>query len=248
MVIRPTEPEFDVRRRAKLVELLSMDVVSPFFDLMGLRAGGSEHLPRVLRRFTVAGRKRMADPPLGPAEVIQAVSDSIGADAARQLVWWEQNVFSNHPRDNLELQFWTTVLLSCRNETDGWRRLGFPDPIRDEALDRLNRALNIAEYSRRQDDVDARPLSDWDLHLYAVHLYDDNLYLDDMYRVPDGPRLWILPTIRNYQEYCFWAWALKALRPDQLDRLWQVAQRIVVDDELTSVQTLPHPSVLEIGL
>jgi hypothetical protein len=124
-----------------------------------------------------------------------------------------------------------------------WNRLGLPQG----ALDRFLRSCNLDEYLRRQKEVDASPLSDWDLHLYALHLYDDNLYgPKDLAHVPDGPRLHVVPTIRAYQGYLFWAWVLNTHRPDQLDRLWDEGRRIVEEEELRSARGLPHPSVLDI--
>jgi hypothetical protein len=253
VTIGSTVPEFDFRRWGELVSLLSMDVVSPFYGLMGLRFGAPERLQRLLRHEIVRWRNAVANAPtpvsgpfVGSQRFVASIAESIGAESARHLVWWERYVFHNDPRDNLDLDRWDTVLRCSRLEPALWRRL-FPDPFSEEALDRFRRSLNIDEYRRRQEDVDARPLSDWDLHLYAIHLYDDNLYSEaDYVHVPDGPRVWVEPTIRDYQGRQFWAWVLKALSPDRLDRLWQNAHAIVKDEELSSVRGLPHPSALDI--
>jgi 8-oxo-dGTP pyrophosphatase MutT (NUDIX family) len=247
MTFHSIDPEIHVRRWGELVSLLSMDVVRPFYDLMGLRPGEPDELQRVLQEI-VSGRKRLVEAPDVAQGIVRAVEEELGAQASRHLFWWERHVFHNDPGDNLHLDEWDNFLRCCRHDPDLWKRL-FPDQIREEALDRFRRSLNIDEYQRRQDDVDSRPLSDWDLHLYALNLYDDNLY-DDAFPapVPHGPRVWVKPTVRDYQGYVFWAWVLRTLRPDQLDRLWQAGKRIVLDEELTSVKSLLHPSVLEIAL
>jgi hypothetical protein len=232
--------------------MLSLDVVRPFYDLMGLRLDDPDGLQQTLRHEIVTWRKRSvaapeASLPFTPHGVIRVVAESLSAEASQHLVWWEQHVFHGDPRDNLNLRKWTTVLQTCHNESGLWNQLGFPDSIREEARDRFRRSGNLDEYLRRQQEVDARPLSDWDLHLYALHLYDDNLYVGMGYtHVPDGPRLWIQPTVRDYQGYQFWAWILTTLRPNQIDSLWEAASRVVETEELHSARDLPHPLILDI--
>lgn len=252
MTVGSIAPEFDRARWYWIITLLSMDVVRPFYDLMGLRSLPADELQRVLRREIVAARKRWGtaqpgDPPFAPQAIIKVVADSLGAAASRHLAWWERNIFRDDPRDNLNLQKWTSILQTCTYEPGLWTRLGFLAPVEEEALERFRRSRKIEEYQRRQQEVDEQPLSDWDLHLYALHLFDDNLYTQQNTALPDGPRLWIKPTIRDKQRYDFWAWVLSVLPATQIDRLYEVGRQIVADEELNFAADLPHPSVLGIG-
>jgi len=179
----------------------------------------------------------------GPG-LVRAVTELLGAEASQQLSWWERHVFHFGPRDNLNLDKWDNILRYCLHDPELWKRL-FPYSIWEKALDRFWQSLNIDEFQRRLNELDTRPLSDWDLHLYALRLYDDNLHSSS---IPDGPRLLVKPTVREYQGYQFWAWVLSTLRREQLDRLWQEGQRIVEEEELQSARGLPHPSILGIGL
>jgi hypothetical protein len=250
MTVNSAEPEFDARRWGHLVSLLSMDVVRPFFDLMGLKLANPIEFQEVLRREVIADRKSgvavpSATLPMSSPAVLDAVRESLGEGVSRHLAWWERSVFHKTPsRDNRGLRKWITVFQTCRHEPRLWSRLGLPQG----ALDRFLRSCNLDEYLRRQKEVDATPLSDWDMHLYALYLYDDNLYGPSTFAMPDGPRLYITPTIRAYKGYQFWAWVLSTLRPEQLDRLWQEGQRVVEEKELHSARGLPHPSILNIGL
>lgn len=251
MTVVSAEPEFDVRRWDHLVSLLSMDVVRPFFDLMGLKLASPAQFQEVLRREVITGRKRgvvvpNARLPVTPQGVLKAVGESLGERVRRHLVWWGQGVFHKTPgRDGRNLQKWSTVLQTSRHEPGLWNRLSFPQG----ALDRFHQSFNFDDYRQRQAEVDARPLCDWDLHLYTLHLHDDNLYgPNDLTRVPDGPRLWVKPTIWDYQGYQFWAWVLNTLPSDRLDLLWKAGREIVEEEGLTSARGLPHPSILEIGL
>ena len=251
MTVVSAEPEFDLRRWALLVSLLSMDVVRPFFDLMGVKLANPTEFQEVLRGEVIAGRKsEVADPnarlPVTPQGFLKSVRESLGEGANRHLVWWERHVFHKNPsRDNREVRKWATVLQTSRHEPRLWNRLGLPPG----ALERFGRACNLDDYRRRQKDVDSSPLTDWDLHLYALWLFDDNLYSSsDLSHVPDGPRLHVRPTIRAYQGYEFWAWVLSKLRPEQIDRLWEEGRRIVEEEKLHSAKGLPHPSSLDIGI
>jgi hypothetical protein len=249
MAVGSKEPEFDKRRWGELVTLLSMDVVRPFYDLMGLRLIEADALQRIMRKEIVTSRKNwmvLTDTvsPIIPEVIIRAVAESLGSEASHHLVWWERHIFFwDATHDSLNLQKWSTILQHCRHEARLWDRL-FSTSIREEAMDRFRRSYTMEEYDRRQAAVDAQPLSDWDLHLYALRLYDDNLYgAKDYTHVPDGPRLYVNPTVWAYQGYEFWTWVLRALSPDRLDGLWEEAGRILEDEELYSTRDLPHPSI-----
>ena len=246
MTVGSITPELDPARWRRIMTLLSLDVVRPFYDLMGLRSLPGDELQQVLRREIVTARKRCAasqsdDPLFAPQTIIEVVADSLGAAASRHLVWWERNVFSDSPRDNMNLHHWTRVLQTCSYEPDLWARLRLPAELAQEALERFCQSRKIDEYQRRQKELDERPLSDWDLHIFALYLFDETLSPD-----PSGPSLWLKPTIRDVQRYQYWAWVLGVLSAQNIDRLYEVARQIAVDEELSFAADLPHPSVLDI--
>jgi hypothetical protein len=139
-------------------------------------------------------------------------------------------------------------LRHCRHESTLWHRLNFPEELSEESLSRFRTALNVKEFYRREEELKAQPLSDWDLHMYASQLYV--FEADDIEGGGPDPFGAILDTIRDYQGYCFWAWVLRTLSPSQLDRLREAALRIVREEELKSVKEheFPHPALLGIGL
>ncbi len=238
-------PESNPHRWNDIIDLLSMDVVRPFFDLMGLQA--DDDLQAVFRQEIIGGRKRAAaDPDIGlpaPTQVINAVSDSLGVHASSHLVWWGCHIFERVPRDHRNLGKWNSILQDCRTDLSRWSKLGLPESIGPDQFRSFSR---VEEYQKRQDEIDARPLSDWDLHMYVYCLFDDNIYHDGFRRVQDGPRLWVKPTVRTYQMCRFWAEVLGNMGPEQRDCLWQEARRIAEEEEiLDDPDSLPHPSTLE---
>src|SRR5438045_3119905 len=93
MTVVPTESEFDARRWGHLVSLLSMDVVRPFFDLMGLKLANPTEFQVVLRREVIADRKSgVAVPnarlPISSPGVLKAVRESLGEGVSHRLAWW----------------------------------------------------------------------------------------------------------------------------------------------------------------
>jgi hypothetical protein len=237
--------------RGWVFPLLTLDVVRTFYDMMGLSpANASYDLQMVLRDATITVRKRVwqiAAGALPPtlAEFWRSVEAAMEPAATERLAWWLQNVLHAEPRDNLGLSHWNHVLRYCRHCPDCWERLGFPTEVSSEALNRFRKAIDITEYRRRYDELQACPLSDWDLHMYASQLYD---FDNDLEGPSASPFVTVLATIRDYQAYQFWAWVLRTLRPDQLTHLWEGGKRIVREEELTSVTELPHPTTLGIGL
>ncbi len=236
-------------RWEELVALLSMDVVIPFFDLMGLQISMPSDLQGVFRRVILDARKN-ADAASDktrsfPEETIAAVSLTLGVEASSRLVWWNDNVFLwDSTQDNVHLRKWTSIVRHCARDPGRWAQLGFPTWF---SPDQFYQSRDLTDYQTLQDDVDAKPLSDWDLHLYSLRLYDDNVYEKSVDRVPDGPRLYVKPTVRAYRGYQFWNLALKAMNSSQRDDLWHQARRIAREEEILSdFRSLPHPTVLDI--
>lgn len=141
----------------------------------------------------------------------------------------------------------TDLLFHCQREGDEtWRQLAFPKQMSTEASKRLTAAVDVKEYYRRCDRLDAEPLSDWDLHMYASTPCD---FDDDLEGYgSSNPFTKISLTLRNYQRYQFWAWALRLLDEDHQTRLREKALEIVQVEELTWIKDLVHPSELDIGL
>ena len=103
----------------------------------------------------------------------------------------------------------------------------------------------MKNYYARCAELDAQPLSDWDLHLYASQLLD---FDDDLEGAGGNPDTYIVGTVRAYQRYQFWDWLLKVTTEAQQAQFRENALRIAKEEELTSVKDLVAPSKLRIGL
>jgi hypothetical protein len=232
--------------------LLTLDVVRAFYDLMGLDPAFHAGLQRALRDATVATRKEIVEALVhgGPKPTLTSFCrhvERVAGDAATDhLAWWLQNVFDYNTQTHKALSAWTYVMRRCQREDDAsWRQLAFPEALSSEASTRFTRAVDATEFSRRRDALEARPLSDWDLHMYASKTYD---FDQDTEGTGSSPLTRVSATLRAYQEYQFWAWALRALPADGQTRLRESALGVARALELTSVKDLVHPSALDIGL
>jgi hypothetical protein len=129
---------------------------------------------------------------------------------------WGAYIFTGSTHEHPALTSWMDLFRYSGNEPRLWQ--GLPAERRGEILAEFKRAGDTKEYQRIHDDVYGQPLTDWDLHMYAVYLYDDD---DPM--GPNGPDTYVYPTISTFQAYRFWAWVLAELRPLELETLYQNA-------------------------
>lgn len=240
----PADPEF--QRWACLTWLLSMDVVVPFSGMMGLDPASAPTLRDVLRREIVDVRKearaRPQDAPhFRPARTAAAVERALGPGYRAGLERWAARVFAYSNSDGGDLDQWDWLLRHCRNSAGLWAAVGFPPAVRDEARRQFVASLDLADYRDVHAETYARPLSDWDLHLYATFLLND----DPEYGITDGPDDYVGPTVRNRRSYDFWAWVRGNLTADEVDQLWTSASAVVVKERLTSIPALPHPRTFE---
>jgi hypothetical protein len=232
--------------------LLTLDVVRPFYDLMGLNQQAQAGLQKALRATTLATRKQLVEalvnqgPPPTLASFCQDLEGRIGASTAEHLGWWIRRVLHKEVQAHIPVSDWQDLLRRCRREgEESWRRLPFPGQLSAEASERFAASIDRKEYKRSEEALEDRPLSDWDLHMYASQPYD----FDDNREGPSRtPSTEVSLTVRTYQQYLFWAWALRALTPEQQTKLREKALEIVQTDKLPWIKDLVQPSALDIGL
>jgi hypothetical protein len=232
--------------------LLTLDVVHSFYDLMGLNQEAQAGLQKALRATTLATRKQLVEalvnqePPPTLGSFCQDLEGRIGTATADHLAWWIRRVLHKEVQAHIPVQDWRDLLRRCRREgEESWRRLPFPGHLSAEAAERFAASIDGQEYDRREEALEHQPLSDWDLHMYASQNYD---FADPPEGPSRRPSTEVSLTVGVYQQYLFWAWALRALNPVQQTRLREKALEIVRTDKLTWIKDLVHPSALDIGL
>lgn len=231
-------------RWSRAISLASLDVALPFYPIMGLRVENPIGLRDGLRDYIRDYRKkyyageinRIA---LGDAGVASFLKSKLDERGATRFEYWVTHLYCEGPREHGDLQDWTLVLRAARRSEERWRLL-VPTRLRDEARRRFNDSTRMDEYGEICDRVFEGPLSDWDLHLYAI-----NLWNDEASDCPDGPQSQIYPIAAAARGYAFWGWFLSQLSNPELETLQSAAQRLVESiDELEFIGMISSPLAL----
>lgn len=237
--------DFDDSRWAGATVLLSLDVALPFHEMMGLRVMNPTEFQSALRAFIRQYRilfysgEGEANKPAA-SSVFSFVQSAAGAPSANAFRWWTANLYCEGPREHLDLQFWTLVIRFARRTDDDWKKLNLPFRVSDEAKLRSTQSTTLDAYNSLWEDLRKHPLSDWDLHLYALKEWDD-----DVPDVPNGPESIIYPITAAARGYSFWGWLLGQLDDSEIDMLHRSGQQIVdVVEELRFIQNLVSPKHL----
>jgi hypothetical protein len=223
----PLETE-NVVRWNKISALLSMDVVEPFYDLIGLRIADAAVFQAALRKLILAARREFprTDPAvvfLRRESILQMTGVTLGEETKTHLERWGESVFEMSAQDHIELKHWTLALRYCGlRDPTAWAALGIPEPLSGEFLRRFLRSIDSEEFERRHQETYSRPLSDWDLHMYSLHHFNDG---DPP--PTSGPNSYLSPTSKIYRGYIFWGWALRNLSAEAQGSLRENALRIV---------------------
>ena len=236
--------EIDAQRWATAVPLLTLDQVRPFFPWLGLNATDPEQLQRVLRCQMIQARHDFAHSGFkapAPASVTATrILDALSVKDRAYLALWIGRVFHCDPGDAGPLRQWTTLLRHCRQRPELWKALFGSGQRSGEVLAELKRAINIDDFELRYEHSVNSRLSDWDLHLYAVHFYDD----DDSEGAPNGPHLWLAPTVRDFQGYRFWYKLGTSFDRAELAQIHARAQAVAAEAGLFLNSSMSDPALL----
>jgi hypothetical protein len=234
-------------RWAKAVPLLSLDLVLPIYPMMGLSPRDPVKLQLVLREQLIRARPKLQlNPPTADRSVSATPNPltTVDSDDARHVTQWVTHVFHADPADGGAIRAWSTLLRHCRRQPMLWDELLPDSRVAKEVLEAFERAISIDEFEVRYEELCSKPLSDWDLHLSALHMLDD----DDLEGTPNGPYLWIAPTVRDFQGYRFWNWMRQYMSIDGLMRLRLHAENINQREAVLPDGSMPDPSLLAVDL
>lgn len=236
----------DQSRWSIIFVLLSMDVVVPFYDLMGFVPPNAETFRDLLRVLILEVRRSIESNSTPAAEFtpewfIERIGAEFGMATSAHVAWWGRFVFDFSLDDHRSLDAWTNLFRYAGNDPALWK--GVPADLRTDTLHEFKRSLDVGTYKERLQKIDGRPLSDWDLHMYAIHGFDD----EDP-SAPSGPSTYILPTIKTYQGYRFWAWLLRNHRGEDLEILFSNALAVSQQpSNFRLMSEIGNPHMLDIG-
>lgn len=134
--------------------MLSLDIVYPFWEDLGLRLQRPERVRNTLREAL----DRHADP-----------TPMLRTDEAAEIDRWIGDAFLGDPTDRDDLFAWHMLIGRVRRDPGRWNELfqGLPGWVADTAGQCLRDAFDLDDIDRRMDGLDGRPLSSWDKGFFA---------------------------------------------------------------------------------
>lgn len=205
MPLTPTRAE---ERWGAAVAHLSLDVVQPFYEALGVPTDDPAEFARVLRDAILENRRVFEEEPSVipdlKVRVCVMLSVHFPPPTADAFAHWVENVFAYRAEDVAWFSTWWYVLALSRNRPERWAALGLPASLSEEACARLDKAVDRTELHALADEVEGRPLSEWDTEMYAIH---------GLYQEGRDPYELTLETIRKRRFLAYLAWLSSAL-PD----------------------------------
>jgi hypothetical protein len=239
----------DPLREPRAVMLLSLDVTRPFLGEMGLAVRGELPWTDAMRAYVREYRAAFhaAPPPVPPGrlpDLIAFTRARLGEEAARVLRWWLDRVYAEAPGEHPEYRAWEDVFRHARRRPEAWATMELPPSLAEPARAHFIDAIDPDRLEPVWEEVRAAPLSDWDLHLYAI-----NGWNDDLPDAPNGPESAIHLVTRDWKNLQYWHWLATQLAPEARERVQRGAQRLVDSTPaLSTVGALPPLASLVLEL
>lgn len=226
-MVHPESTPTDEGRWIRAIILLSLDVTLPFYQMLGLRITSPEAFQGALRAFIREYRNFFYSNNTEAAElrvsnIVRFIALNHTPDWAHALDWWFGKMYCEAANEHVALRIWTLIFRYARNTDSIWEKLSLPHAISTEARERFNQSIYMDDYYRLCEEVWKRPLSDWDLHFYAICLWDD-----DALEAPNGPQSKMYPIVAAAKALSFWSWLLPRLSGINIQALNKAGQEAI---------------------
>lgn len=203
--------------------LLSMDVIRPLYEAMGLRLRDKDRFREMLRQLILENRKIYEQnpevaPPLAD-RVLEQIEVRFGESEAEHFYRWATTVYNEVHADLPQWSAWEMLLFQAAYNPEIRDRLGLPSDKRDSILSQYRDALDIDDVEQEVENLKAKLLSDWDLEMYSIHQFNN----DDL----SDPFSIVLRTVRINRFQLFWESIIPQLPAEQSVQLWKRAQGLL---------------------
>lgn len=203
--------------------LLSMDVISPLYEAMGLRLRDKDSFREMLRRLIRENRKIYEQnpevvPPLAD-RVLEQIKDGFGESEAEHFYKWATTVYNEVHADQPQWSAWEMLFFQAAYNPEMADRLGLPSDNRDSILSQYRDALDMDDVEQEVESLKSKLLSDWDLEMYSIHQFNNN-DLSDPFSI-------VLRTVRMNRFQLFWEKIIPQLSTDENVQVWKGAQSLL---------------------
>jgi len=206
----PHTPTAEQERVGAAAALLSLDKVVPFYQPMGVPTLEPKRFVQVLRGCIIDNRREFERNPNRVPEIDKRIQGSLArtfdVPTAQAYDRWQKYFFVYSAQDFEAFSDWYMVLALSRNSGSRWNALGLPETLSEEARMRFEQVVDRTELHQIADQLEACPLSAWDLEIYTLHGFDD----DD-----NDPYNWVLETIKKRRFVVYLIWLVKRLNNEE---------------------------------
>lgn len=210
-------------RWGMIFTLLSIDIVTPFYEAMGLTLRGAESFRQMIRQLILENRRIYEQNP----EVIPPFADCVfeemearfGKAEAEHLYKWATAIYNEVHADQPQWSAWEILFFRAAHNAEARDRLGLPPDKRDPIFDHYRETVPLDDVEQEVENQKARLLSDWDLEMYSIHQFSH----DDM----SDPLDIVLRTVGMNRFQRFWKWLISQLSPGEKIHLWRQAQKLI---------------------
>lgn len=227
-----------------ITSLLSMDVAAECYDLIGLPVEANASFRDFLRAVILETRRQFPEKDATaifvlPEHLFDRTAATFGKKMRDSFEAWGTHIFEEKVEEHLLLRHWTTILRYASRRPETWNELGIQGDFNSEVRDAFALSDNTEAFEQRWQEIAKRPLTDWDLHMYAVSGFND----DDPLPI-NGPYSYLYPVVVVNQQINFWIWLLDNLPPEDKKRLSQNALKLASNTKhLAFIKELPLPTL-----
>ena len=237
------EVELGAKRCERIAALLSLDVMAPFYELMGLMVPLERRTRFVafLRRTVAQARADFPSRQLPDSfarEMLDEIELQLGREVRDHYLNWVVYVFEECPADHLHTHAWSTILNWCAADAARWASIELPAKLAAKLRLDFRTSVDCQDIDHLVEQTRLEALSSWDADLFEQRRFG----LDDVVWDP-------FPSVENTVFRYRFRHALQRivdqLTEDESIAFWKSVTAIGVDNELTSLEELKHPGDLE---
>ncbi len=195
------------RKWGKMFSLLSMDIIIPMYEPMGLESLYKEQFKKLLRSIIRTNRKAYEENPQNIPPVadsfLKALRNTFSPKIAQDFYKWATTVFTVVPADQPGWSSWAIIFFYWRNEGQ-WQN-AVKKKISGKKVDQITSSyIDYQEIDNTEEkikEIKTRRLSDWDLEMFSIHKY---FYNESELDENNDPFLTVENTIEINKFQLFW--------------------------------------------
>jgi hypothetical protein len=175
---------YDQEKWGAMITLLSLDVVSPFYEYLGLNIDNVEEFKTSLRKDIIENREEYVKNPNIIPDLKKRNMKNLnlidGNSLGIMLENWFQNSFVWNPADLGIYGKWKILFSISIRMDERWKSLDLPKTISEQARKKYEKDVtDKTELHALADQIDEQPHTKWDIEMYSLHGFDD--YNNDPY-------------------------------------------------------------------